>query len=59
MGLAQRNLSVDFACAPCLKRDCGFAQPSAVKPACFATLPPAEVWAALRAQMQQAGRSDA
>lgn len=59
LGLAQRNLSVDFACAPCLKRDCGFTQPSAVKPACFATLPPAEVWAALRAQMQQAGRSDA
>ncbi len=51
LGPRQRNLAVDFDCAPCMRRACDYAGPSAVRPACFATLDPCQVFTALTAQM--------
>ncbi len=48
LGARQRNLSAEFACAPCLKRECTYAGQAAVQPACFTTLAPAQVWAKLQ-----------
>lgn len=60
LGPHQCNLQADFACAPCMQRDCTFAAdaagiPRPLRPPCFGRLPPARVWEALRAQMRQAG----
>ncbi len=38
------HLAADFACAPCLSRECTFRQPSEVTPACYIRIPPAKVW---------------
>lgn len=54
IGPSQRNLQVEFPCAPCLRRDCDFQGEREVDPACFASLPPHLVWQALKDQM--AGR---
>lgn len=49
-GARVRNLQADFVCSPCLSRVCVYRGPAqtvsglAVEPACFATLPPDEVW---------------
>ncbi|HDK37679.1 MAG TPA: lipopolysaccharide heptosyltransferase I [Thiolapillus brandeum] len=51
VGAYQKNLQVDFACAPCLQRQCSYMQASPVQPACFQTLPPLKVWNALQQQM--------
>ena len=51
VGEHQQNLTVDFPCAPCLQRECGYKGQSPVWPACFQTLPPAQVWMALQQQM--------
>ena len=51
LGPRQRNLAVEFACAPCMRRICDYEGPSAVRPACFATLNPATVFDALSRQM--------
>ncbi|WP_456377822.1 lipopolysaccharide heptosyltransferase I [Thiolapillus sp.] len=51
MGQYQQNLGVDFDCAPCLQRQCGYTGESLVRPACFQTLPPHQVWSALQEQM--------
>ena len=51
LGERQKNLAVDFACAPCLQRQCNYAEETPVKPACYQTLPPDLVWSALRGQM--------
>lgn len=40
MGEKQINLTANFPCAPCLKRQCHFSGASAEWPACFTTLPP-------------------
>lgn len=40
-------LKADFPCSPCLNRECTYRQPSAVTPACYETVPPAQVWASL------------
>lgn len=40
-------LKADFSCSPCLKRECAYQEPSAVKPACYETVPPEMVWKAL------------
>jgi len=37
-------LRTDFPCSPCLSRICTYREPSAVTPACYATLPPEKVW---------------
>ena len=52
VGQCQRNLAVEFPCAPCLRRECDFQGDSKVEPACFATLPPSLVWEALLSQME-------
>jgi heptosyltransferase-1 len=41
------QLAADFPCSPCLRRECNYRQPSAVKPACYETIPPARVMDAL------------
>jgi heptosyltransferase-1 len=51
-GRRQINLQVDFSCAPCMRRKCDYSEKSAVRPACFATLPPEQVWDQLLARMQ-------
>jgi heptosyltransferase-1 len=51
VGAHQRNLAVEFPCAPCLRRECDFQGESGVHPACFATLPPDLVWKVLQEQM--------
>ncbi|EKD54970.1 MAG: hypothetical protein ACD_60C00030G0020 [uncultured bacterium] len=48
LGKSQAHLRANFSCAPCLSRECAYQdQPSplySVKPPCFTTLPPDEVW---------------
>jgi heptosyltransferase-1 len=51
VGDRHRNLAVDFACAPCLRRFCNYQGAAAVQPACFETLAPQRVWQALQEQM--------
>ncbi len=52
LGPRQRNLAVDFPCAPCMRRECNYDGASDVRPACFATLPPQQVLAALQRQIE-------
>jgi len=47
LGEQQFNLSADFPCAPCLKRQCAYRKPASEWPACFTTVSPDRVWAAL------------
>lgn len=49
VGVGQKNLSVDYSCAPCMKRRCN--RRGEVIPPCFASLPPDRVWRALQEQM--------
>jgi heptosyltransferase-1 len=51
VGRQQMNLSADWPCAPCLKRDCTYQNPTPVSPACYQSLAPDRVWAALQQQM--------
>jgi heptosyltransferase-1 len=51
LGPRQRNLAADFACAPCMRRECNYGGRASVSPACFEALDPAVVFDALRAQM--------
>ena len=53
-GVGQVHLQAEYACAPCLARQCRVRE-SEVQPACFATLPPARVWQGLQQLM---GRVD-
>ena len=50
-GPRQLNLAAEFSCAPCMRRSCDYQGASEVMPACFGTLPPAQVFARLLAQM--------
>ncbi len=52
-GNHQAQLKVDFECAPCLQRKCRYTKSSAVKPACYQTLPPALVWEKLQQLMNE------
>lgn len=45
MGNVQKNLEVNFECAPCLNRICVYKQDAEVQPACYQTLSPEMVWA--------------
>ncbi len=56
VGSLQTNLRAEFACAPCMRKECNFPGASAVIPACFGTLPPEEVWAGLQARMDETAR---
>jgi len=47
-GANQRQLSAEFACAPCYQRQCSYPLSSSQKPACFTTIPPEDVIAQLR-----------
>jgi heptosyltransferase-1 len=47
LGDASIHLSADFACAPCLRRECNYKKPAEVTPACYTTVTPERVWAAL------------
>lgn len=51
------NLQANFSCSPCDLRRCNYRQPSAEKPACFTTLPPAKVFQELAKLISN--RSDA
>lgn len=37
-------IASDFSCAPCMSRTCKFKQEFLINPACFATVPPEQVW---------------
>lgn len=50
----QQNLAADFLCAPCRQRTCTYQGKTTVEPACFGTMPPQAVWAALRETMKRA-----
>ncbi len=51
VGRRQLNLSVDYDCAPCMKRNCTYHGQAVVTPPCYETLSPERVWIALRQQM--------
>jgi len=55
-GPAQVHLAAEFPCAPCRSRLCTYRGPAAVTPACYASLPPDRVWAALEALISDRGR---
>jgi heptosyltransferase-1 len=44
MGASQKNLEVDFECAPCFSRKCRFTDTEGVLPKCFTSLTPEKVW---------------
>lgn len=52
LGTTAVNLSADFACAPCLQRDCHYQKNAVVKPACYATLTPERVWENVKANLK-------
>lgn len=52
-GQHQVQLTADFACAPCLRRECTYTKESAVHPACYQTVEPATVWQQLQQQLMQ------
>jgi heptosyltransferase-1 len=51
VGRFQKNLVAGFPCAPCLRRECNYAQASPVQPACFRALDADVVWQVLQQQM--------
>lgn len=52
VGRAQKNLQVDYECAPCMKKLCAKPVQGKLDPPCFETLPPALVWQALVKQLE-------
>ncbi len=52
-GKLQTNLQAEFECAPCMNRECVYTGPAKVTPACFGTLPPTDVWSALKMRMSE------
>lgn len=51
LGKNQIHLSAQFQCAPCLSRQCTYAEPSSTKPPCFSTVPPFLVWRTLEERL--------
>ena len=47
------NLTADFKCAPCLKRECHQIREGIIYPPCFDTLPPELVWEKLQRLINQ------
>ena len=54
MGNNNQALQTDFACSPCMKKDCSYSGTSSVTPACYEMLPPEWVWAKLGTMMSGA-----
>ncbi len=52
-GRLQTNLQAQFECAPCMRKECNFSGASEVSPACFGSLPPADVWVVLKSRMDE------
>ena len=50
-GAGQLHLAAQFACAPCLRRECNYKGTSAVTPACYETVSPERVWQTLAGQL--------
>jgi heptosyltransferase-1 len=48
LGPNSLHLATQFACSPCLARDCTYREAAEVTPACYATIPPALVWQTLK-----------
>lgn len=51
LGVKTTCLQAEFACSPCLKKECDYTQPSAITPACYETLPAKQVLQTLQALM--------
>lgn len=51
LGQNVAHLSANFSCSPCYRRDCKYKDTNSVKPACYQTVPPKQVWAALKRLM--------
>lgn len=49
LGQKSIHLSANFACSPCLKRECTYKKEALVQPACYATMTPETVWMKLLA----------
>jgi len=56
-GAGQIHLAADFPCSPCRSRTCLYRGPAAVKPACYASVPPAKVWDAVAGLLSDRGRA--
>ena len=54
IGPRQLNLTVDFECAPCMRRECSYQGQSDVQPACFGSLDARKVFEQLRTQIDVA-----
>jgi heptosyltransferase-1 len=54
VGVRQKNLQADFACAPCLQRQCTYSGKADVSPACYSRLSPGLAWQNLQQQMDKA-----
>lgn len=52
LGPRQHNLAAEFECAPCMQRNCTYQVDTPVRPACFMSLDPRHVFAALEAQIR-------
>ncbi len=51
LGQEQQHLPSNFACAPCLRRQCDYTGLSRVKPACYQELTPKLVWEQLQRKL--------
>jgi heptosyltransferase-1 len=50
-GARQMQLRAEFLCAPCLSRRCTYRETSIVRPACYASIRPQQVWQAVESQV--------
>jgi len=55
-GPSQYHLHAEYACAPCLSRECHQRGAFDVSPPCFASLPPQKVWHTLLRHMHESHR---
>lgn len=56
VGIRQRNLTVDYSCAPCRRRVCTMSSAAPLRPVCFTTLEPSLVWETLQYCMESDSR---
>jgi len=55
MGNHQLHVEARFDCAPCLSRECDFRGASDVRPACYQSVPPNDVWQKLQSEVNRDG----
>jgi len=55
MGNHQLHAEARFDCAPCLSRECDFRGASDVRPACYQSVPPNDVWQKLQSEVNRDG----